>query len=100
MSEPAHAQRDIYPGLDQIDIPIIEHHVDVEQWVLRHKNRQPRYDVETGEGHRCVDPQSPRQRYGGPATPAFPLPAHLPPPFNSLLESPPPSRRPPPPPPP
>src|SRR5260370_10985302 len=81
MSEPAHAQRDIYPGLDQIDIPIIEHNVDVEQWVLRHKNRQPRYDVETGEGHRCIDPQSPRQRYGGAASGGLRPPPILRPPL-------------------
>jgi len=58
VGELAHAQGDVDAFLDQVDVAVVQHEVDVELRMLFQEQRQARQHVQAREGHRGADAQA------------------------------------------
>src|SRR6266404_87185 len=63
--ERAHAQRDIYSGSDQIDVPVLENGADAERRVFSQKSGQSGHDMPPGKRYVSADPQLAAQTRAG-----------------------------------
>jgi hypothetical protein len=87
VGERAHAQRDIHALLDQVDDPVVEHHVQGEIGVRRQELRQVRHDVQSREGDGGADPEAPCQPLAGAARHRLGLVGLLDRPLGALVEA-------------